>query len=66
MATKSVLKTIYIKRAKPAHALISALENASGKKLRDVVISRPCATLGKDEVKKMFGRETDQWHKIVN
>jgi prolyl-tRNA editing enzyme YbaK/EbsC (Cys-tRNA(Pro) deacylase) len=60
MATKSVLKTIYIKKAKPAHALVSALENASGKKAKDVVMSRPCATLGKDEVLKMFGREADQ------
>lgn len=60
MATKSVLKAIYVKKEKPAHALISALENASSKKTKDVLISRPCATLEKDEVLEMFGRKVDQ------
>ena len=59
MATKSVLKTILIKDRRTASALVAALENASGKKSKDVVISRTCSELGRDEIKKMFGDNND-------
>lgn len=57
MATKSVLKTIHIKKKRPALSLVKALENASGKAKKDVVFQRGYSTATKDEIEKMFGVE---------
>ena len=59
MATKSVLKTVLIKDRRTASSLVSALENASGKKAKEVVISRTCSELGREEIKKLFGEKND-------
>lgn len=55
MATKSVLKNVLIKNRRSAHALVRALENASGKQSQNVSMSRTCKELDKNDVQKMFG-----------
>ena len=55
MATKSILKTIMLKKPKAAQSLVSALENADGKSSKKVTMSRTYKELNKDDVKKMFG-----------
>ena len=40
MATKSILKNVNIKNPKLGKSLVVALENASGKKSKDVTLSR--------------------------
>lgn len=60
MATKSILKTIHIKNKKTAQALIQALENAKGKKAKDVTMSRMHSTASRDEIKKLFGESDDR------
>lgn len=57
MATKSVLKNIMIKDRRSASFLVSALENASGKKSKDVVLSRTYSELGRDEIRNIFGEK---------
>ena len=54
MATKSVLKTIYIKDAKAANRLILALENAERKSVSDQKSSRKVSTASEDEIRSMF------------
>ena len=55
MATKSVFKTIHIKKRGPAIALIRALENAKGKASKDVAMSRTCSEASRSDIQKMFG-----------
>lgn len=57
MATKSILKSIDIKSRKSALALVNALENASGKHAQDVSRSRSFSDAGREEIRKMFGRD---------
>ena len=59
MATKSILKTIHIKQRKPALSFIRALENASGKAKKDIVMSRGYSDASRAEIAKMFGTEVD-------
>lgn len=47
MATKSILKDVYIRDRKLARGFASALKNAENKSSKEVVLSR-----GLDEVKK--------------
>lgn len=56
MATKSILKSINIKRKKSALSLISAVENASGKHSKEVIYSRPCSEASREEIRAMFGK----------
>ena len=60
MATKSILKTIHIKKRKPALALVRALENANKKSQKEVVMSRSYSNASRDEIKKMFGEHNDR------
>lgn len=55
MATKSILKTIRIKDAKRAGKFALALENAAGKRARDVTVSRRVTNASRDDIQKMFG-----------
>lgn len=55
MATKSILKNVYIKDRRTARRLVSALENASGKSSQIVALSRSTKDLDKDEIQKIFG-----------
>ena len=54
MATKSILKTIHIKKKRPALALVRALEHASGKSEKDVVFSKSYSEASKSEIQKML------------
>lgn len=54
MATKSILKTVYIKDNNAARRLASALENAHGKKSKTVTYSRPVSEASRDSIKKIF------------
>jgi prolyl-tRNA editing enzyme YbaK/EbsC (Cys-tRNA(Pro) deacylase) len=55
LATKSVLKTIHIKSRRSALALVNAVENASKKRSKEVIMRRSHSTASAEEVKKMFG-----------
>ena len=55
MATKSILKTVYIKDRLSAKRLASALENAHGKAAKDVTISRTVSVASREDIRKMFG-----------
>ena len=54
MATKSILKTVVIKKEKDASRFISALENAIGKKEKEVVIKQNVMDVRKDDIKKVL------------
>lgn len=54
MATKSALKTVYIKDAKSAGKLVRAMENAKGKNSCDVHMSRSVSTATKEDIRKIF------------
>ena len=60
MATKSILKSIDIKDRATANAFINALENASGKKSKQVQHTRVCTDANRDEIRKMFGDKNDR------
>ena len=55
MATKSILKTIHIKKKRPALALVRALERASGKSEQTVVMHRSYSEASRSDIQKMFG-----------
>ena len=57
MATKSVLKTIHIKKHRNALALVRALENAKGKSSSEVYFQRSYSTASREDIQKMFGAE---------
>lgn len=57
MATKSVLKTIHIKKRKQAIALLCALENAEGKARKNIVMSRSFSEASREDIQKMFGEK---------
>ena len=55
MATKSILKTIHIKKREPVYSLVRALEYAKGKAEKEVTMSRSYSEASRDEIRKMFG-----------
>lgn len=57
MATKSILKSIVIKDKKSSSSLINALENAEGKRSKDVSFSRAVRNADDEMIKKMFGNK---------
>ena len=60
MATKSILKTIYLKDEKPARAFINALENAENKAEQTVTLSRGYSEASRTEIRKLFGVHDDR------
>ncbi|WP_204220831.1 hypothetical protein [Megamonas hypermegale] len=54
MATKSILKNIVIKDKKSCRSLINALENAKGKKRKEVIFSRGYKTATEEDIDKIF------------
>lgn len=54
MATKSILKTIFIKDNKSALRLVNALENAQNKSSKDVSIPMAVRTLNGSDVRRLF------------
>lgn len=58
MATKSFLKDIVIKDKKSATAFLSALENAEGKRRKEINYNIPVKTIKDDEtIRKIFKRK---------
>lgn len=55
MATKSIYKNVKIKNRYLSHSFISALENASGKKDKEVVFQRKVRDVRGEDIKKLFG-----------
>ena len=57
MATKSILKTVYIKDNESARRLVSALENADRKGAEPVKFRRSYAMATEKEMQEMFSKE---------
>lgn len=55
MATKSILKNIDIKERRMGRSIILALENAEGKKEKEVKLSRSCKEIKGSKIKDIFG-----------
>lgn len=55
MATKSILKEVRFKDKALCRGLVSALENAKGKKSKTVVMSRTTSDIKKEDIKRFFG-----------
>lgn len=55
MATRSITKNIDIRDKRLGKNLIVALENASGKKSKEVQMSRTYTDLSDEQIKKIFG-----------
>ncbi len=58
MATKSILKNVNIKDPKLGKSLVVALENASGKKAKDVTLSRAYSDISGEKLKEIFCKKT--------
>ena len=58
MATKSILKNVNIKNPKLGKSLVVALENASGKKSKDVTLSRTYSDIRGEKIKEIFGKKS--------
>lgn len=57
MATKSILKTVYIKDNETAKKLANALENACRRQEKAVHFKRSVSTATRDEIRNMFKQE---------
>jgi len=57
MATKSITKNIDIKDKTLGKSLVVALENAKGKKAKEVVYSKAYRELHGEEIRKIFGEK---------
>ena len=60
MATKSILKTVYIKDNDAAKRLANALENAAQKSSEPVNYKRSVSTASRKEIREMFIEETSR------
>ena len=58
MATKSILKNVDIKDGKLGNYRVLALENASGKKAKDVTLSRTYSDMRGEKLKEIFGKKS--------
>ena len=55
MATKSILKTIHIKKRESIYSLVQALKNAKRKPEKDVILSQSYSDASRKDIRKMFG-----------
>ena len=55
MATKSILKNITIREKRMGRNFVSALENAQNKHSKEVVLTKSCETVRKQDIRKIFG-----------
>lgn len=60
MATKSILKNVTIKDRRSTQRLVSALENAHGKRSQDVQHQRSHSDASREDIRKMFGGSNDR------
>lgn len=58
MATKSILKNVDIRDPKLGKALVVALESASGKKAKDVTLSRTYSDIRGEKLKEIFSKKS--------
>lgn len=63
MATKSILKNIYVREKKQFSDLINALERAEKKKGKEVKLSKSVTQARGEDIKKIFGKSEsdDRW-----
>lgn len=57
MATKSMMKNVVVRTAPLAKSFIRAVENAEGKKSKEVIMSRGVREIKGDTLKAMFGKK---------
>jgi len=57
MATKSILKDIVIRDKKAGEQFVLALEYAEKIKPREVVYSKQCNTISKDQIRSIFDKK---------
>lgn len=57
MATKSILKNVDIKDEHHGKSLVVALENAAGKKPKDVTLSRTYSDIHGEQIKEIFSKK---------
>lgn len=57
MATSSIFKDVKIKDRRHLHALVRALECSKGTKSKDVVLSKRCSDMTKEQMQEIFGRK---------
>ena len=57
MATKSILKTVYIKDNEAAKRLINALENANQHTGKNVHFKRSFSNASREEIREIFKQE---------
>lgn len=58
MATKSILKNVDIREKKLGKSLVVALENAAGKKAKEVTLSRTYKEIRGDKINEIFGKQS--------
>jgi len=54
MATKSILKNVDIRDKKLGREFVNALENAHNKVSQEVILSKPCTHVNKQDIRKLF------------
>lgn len=59
MATKSIFKTVNVRNASLSRRLLNALEQAKDFSEKETKMSKSYTSIGKDDVKKLFGEEDD-------
>lgn len=57
MATKSILKNVDIKEQKLGKSLVVALENAAGKRAKNVTLSRTYSDIRGQKIQEIFGNK---------
>lgn len=57
MATKSILKNVDVKDQRMGKSLVVALEQASNKRSKNVVISRTYSDIKGDKINEIFGKK---------
>jgi len=55
MATKSILKNVDICDKSLSKSFVDALENAHKKVAKEVILSKQCTNVNRQDIKKMFG-----------
>ena len=54
MATKSILKNIFIQDRKPAESLITASEESERNSEKEIILSKPVENLNRAQINSLF------------
>lgn len=57
MATRSILENVNFRNKSLTKGFVSALENASKKKSKEVVLQKMCTDVKRDQIKDFFGKK---------